>query len=124
MYFASLDFIGLLQDRIRPVLPLEPVRRFGDPHDVSGHLGIEMGRNRNARRRGDCGSSLPASDASDTRAARSRTLAVAIPESLGFVNVPTKARLLTNLTIAEVYESEARWRFRGTDFDRHRAAVV
>src|SRR5215813_10986376 len=52
MQLPILDLIGLLQDRICPILPLEPMRRFADPHDVSGHLGIEMGRDRNA----GCGS--------------------------------------------------------------------
>src|SRR5580704_5811447 len=50
MQLTSHDFIGLLQDRIRPILPLKPMRRFGDPHDVGGHLGIKMGGNRNACR--------------------------------------------------------------------------
>ena len=36
MQLASFDLVGLLQDRVGPILPLEPVRRFADPHDVRG----------------------------------------------------------------------------------------
>jgi hypothetical protein len=31
LQLAILDLIGLLQDRVCPILPLEPVRRFGHP---------------------------------------------------------------------------------------------
>jgi len=65
MQLAILDRIGLLQNRIRPILPLKPVRRFGDPHHVSGHFGIEMGGDRNTRSTGDGSRSLPACDAAN-----------------------------------------------------------
>ena len=42
MQLASFDLIGLLQDRVGPILPLDPVRRFADPHDVRGYLWIEI----------------------------------------------------------------------------------
>jgi hypothetical protein len=38
---AILHLIGLLQYRVRPILPFEPVRRFACPQDVGGNLGIE-----------------------------------------------------------------------------------
>jgi hypothetical protein len=34
------DFIGLLEDRIGPVLPFHPMRGFRDAHHVSGHLRV------------------------------------------------------------------------------------
>ena len=37
-----LDLVRPLQNRICPVLPFQPVRRFGDAHDVRRHLRIEM----------------------------------------------------------------------------------
>jgi hypothetical protein len=48
MQRTILDFLGLLQNWICPILPLEPVSGFGDPHNVSSHLGIEMGGDGNA----------------------------------------------------------------------------
>jgi hypothetical protein len=49
------DFIGLLKDRIGPILPFQPMRGLRDPHHVSGHLRIKMCRHRYARRSRDSG---------------------------------------------------------------------
>jgi len=70
-----LDLIGLLQDRVRPILPFEPMSRFADPHNVGGHLGIQMRRNRNARHRSDSGRSLPASHAANPHEVRHHVIA-------------------------------------------------
>ena len=72
---AILDLIRPLQHRVRPILPFEPMRRFGNPHNVSGQLAIEMGRNRNARRRSDGSSSLPAGHAADPHEIRRDVIA-------------------------------------------------
>lgn len=40
---------GLRQDRIRPILPFEPVRCVGDAHEMRGNLWIQMGGHRDAR---------------------------------------------------------------------------
>ena len=42
MQETAVDFIRSLQNRIGPILPFEPMRRFSDAHDVRRHLRIEM----------------------------------------------------------------------------------
>src|SRR5713226_9124157 len=41
---AGFELERLGQDGIRPVLPLEPVRRLGDPHEMRRDFRIEVGR--------------------------------------------------------------------------------
>ena len=36
------DFVRPLQDRIGPILPFEPMRRFGHTQQMRRHLRIEM----------------------------------------------------------------------------------
>jgi len=62
---AGLELERLGQDGIRPVLPLEPVRRFGDPHEMRRDFRIEVGRHFDAGRAGDGGGAQPAGHAAD-----------------------------------------------------------
>ena len=62
---AVFDLVRLLQHRIGPILPFEPVGCLCYAHDVSSDLWIEMGGHWYARCSGDGGCSKPPGDSTD-----------------------------------------------------------
>src|ERR1041384_1350929 len=63
---AIRDPVWLRQDRIGPVLPFEPMRRFGYPHEMRGKLRIKMRRHLDPCGTSDSRAAEPACHATDS----------------------------------------------------------
>ena len=95
MQVPVFDRVRLLQDWIGPILPFEPVRRLGNPHNVRGHLWIEMRGHGDARRTRNGGSPLPPGDAANAHEIRHDK--VARPALKSLVHLARTVEVLADL---------------------------
>src|SRR4029453_5886227 len=62
---AVLELERFGQYRVRPILPLEPMRGIGDPHEMRGNFRVEVRGHWDARGAGDRRSAQPPADATN-----------------------------------------------------------